>query len=407
MKFGGIWTGVIVTQVAVTLVFVALAGVLGWGLMNNGGDRRTSFPEAEYVALRLNLERDPAAAEAESPEVDAQFRNRLGALYLEFEARLAAEPGVQAVTYASRLPGSNLMSLRLEVEGDTRQPPMPEYVQTASTGVNVFDVFQAPIVAGRGFTEADLLPGRDVAVVDQTFVRLVLFGQDAIGRRVRVPAEDGKAPGPWIEIVGVVRDLTDPKDKLLHEAAIFRPATVEATRPLYVAVHAQGDLSAMMPRLRFIAADVDPSLRLDELMTFDQLREVDLVALEFFARLSTGIGAVALLLAMAGVYALMSFTVSRQTTEIGIRVALGANPRRIVWSTFSRALAQVGLGLAVGIVPALAVVAITGREVTTGRASGAIVTLAVTFMLAVTVAACAMPARRALRIQPTDALKTT
>jgi ABC-type antimicrobial peptide transport system permease subunit len=102
----------------------------------------------------------------------------------------------------------------------------------------------------------------------------------------------------------------------------------------------------------------------------------------------------------------MSFTVSRQKTEIGIRVALGANPRRIIWSTLSRALVQVGLGLAVGIVPALAVVTMTGREVVTGRASGAIVTLAVLFMLAVTMAACAVPARRALRIQPTDALKT-
>ena len=103
-----------------------------------------------------------------------------------------------------------------------------------------------------------------------------------------------------------------------------------------------------MSRIRLVAADVDPALRVTEMMTMDNVGDADRVALDFFARLMAGVSIVAMILATAGVYALMSFTVSRRTAEIGIRVALGANPRRIVTSTFARALTQVTIGLILG-----------------------------------------------------------
>ena len=142
----------------------------------------------------------------------------------------------------------------------------------------------------------------------------------------------------------------------------------------------------------------------------DKVSEADRVALDFFARLLGGISLVALVLATAGVYALMSFTVARRTTEIGIRVALGARPSRIVFSTFSRALAQVGVGLTLGSIAAAALVAAVGPEVSPDAGTEvAIATCIVSTILVagVTVMACAIPARRAVSIQPTDALKTT
>jgi len=119
---------------------------------------------------------------------------------------------------------------------------------------------------------------------------------------------------------------------------------------------------------------------------------------------------VALVLATAGVYALMTFTVSRRTVEIGIRLALGASTARIVQTTFSRALAQVGLGVAVGLVPAVGIVASLGPEVsvnTDGTAVAVISALAAAVTLGVAALACLAPATRALAIQPTDALKST
>lgn len=143
-------------------------------------------------------------------------------------------------------------------------------------------------------------------------------------------------------------------------------------------------------------------------MTIDQLSDADRAVLDFFARLMAGVSIVAIILATAGIYALMSFTVARRTPEIGIRVALGADPRDIVRSTFGSALAKVSGGLIAGSIPAGLLVWSLGPEAspTNGAlvaiVTGAFSTLFVALMAAV---ATAVPARRALRIQPMDALK--
>jgi hypothetical protein len=295
----------------------------------------------------------------------------------------------------------NFLDMRIEADGmPAAAPGTAPYVRRASVGANYLDAFEAPMVAGRRFTESDLAPGRHVAIVDQTFARIVFNGQDAVGRHVREAAGDGQEAGPWIEIVGIVRDLTDDTNKKFDDSMLFKLAAADDVYPLYVAVHARSNPAAIMSRTRILAADVDPSLRLTEMMTMDKLGESDLVALDFFARLMAGISVVAIILATAGVYALMSFTVARRTQEIGIRVALGANPRRIVTSTFARGVMQVALGLLAAIGPEVA--ATNGSEVAVWTCL-----ISVGLVAIVTAIACVFPARRALRIQPIDTLKTT
>jgi putative ABC transport system permease protein len=413
LSFGGVWTGVIVTQVAVTVIFLAIVGMLGWSAyISNGGERSRNFPVTEYIAVRLTLDRAAAETSADAAQAQAEYRHRFRTTYGELARRLAAEPGVAGVTFGTRLPGMNHQEMPIEVDGaafGTSAGGGPR-VRTTHVGVNFVDVFQALMIAGRSFADADLASGRHVAIVDRTFVRQVLGGRDAIGRYVRDAGADGRPAGPWLEIVGVVRDLTDETNKTIGDSMIYQPASPEALSPLYLAVHAKSNLSAVISRLRIIASDVDPTLRLIELETMDNIGETDRVALDFFARLLVGVSAVALLLATAGVYALMAFTVSRRTSEIGIRVALGANPRRIVLTTFSRALAQVGLGLLAGSIPAAALAASVGPEVSSVAGSDvAIVTgiVATAVVAGVAALACVVPARRVLRIQPTDALKAT
>jgi predicted permease len=341
LKFGGVWTGVIITQVGVTMMLLTIVGIMAWGLhFGNAGDRAVNYPAAEYVGVRLTLDRDALDSSADDGLADDRFRTRFRALHREFAERLAAEPGVTAVTYAAHFPGTQLAETRFEFEGRERSDDVP-YLQTSRVAVNFFETLQAPIIAGRSFSDADLSSGQHVAIVDQTFVRLALGGQDPIGRRLREPARNGEAPGPWIEIVGVVRDLTVDLNKSLNDSVVYRPAAAESVHPIRIVVHARNNPAAMLSRVRIVAAEVETSMRLDGLLTLDKVSAIDRVALDFFLRLLAGIGGVALILATAGVYALMSFTVARRTSEIGIRLALGANPRRVVFSTFGRALLQI------------------------------------------------------------------
>ena len=424
LRFGGVWTAVIVTQVGVTMIFLTIVGIMSWGIyFGNAGDRDVNYPRSEYVGLRVTLERELPATEADAEVNEERFRGRLRTLHAQFAERLAAEPGVIAVTYASHFPGTNLEEMRVELE-DGRTSGDAPYVQASRVATNFFDAFQAPIIAGRGFSAADVASANPVAIVDQTFVRQVMGGQDPIGRRFRQPGAPNaptsrvgvepsgsrEAAEAWIEIIGVVRDLTVDIDKNMYDSVVYLPAAAEAINPVRIAVHTKAETTALMSRVRIIATEVDTSLRLDSLTSLDKVGAVDRVALDFFLRLLAGIGGVALILATAGVYALMAFTVARRTSEIGIRLALGANPRRIVLSTFGRALGQITAGLIAGGIPAFALASSLAPEIAVGggpRLAMLVCMGAAAFMALVTGLACTIPARRALQIQPIETLKTT
>ena len=429
LKFGGVWTGVIVLQVGVTVVFLAVVTTLAWGLFfQNVGDRPLTIAGDRYVTMRLNVDRE-APLDPANTEAQEAHRRLLRSLYERFAERVTAEPGVRGIGFGSRLPGMNHLPLPIELDGTGRTL----MVRNVTVSPDLLSTLQARLVAGRAFTNADAAPGRHVAIVDRTFVRAVLGGGTGVGQRVRAAArseEDASlhtprpgaegaekrsyelrpGSGPWIEIVGVVDDLTADHYKQASDAVMYRPAHADTTWPLYTAVHVAGDTAAAMWRLRVIAAEIDPALRLDEVQTLDRVTAADRVAIEFFLRLLAGIGVVALVLATAGVYALMSFTVARRTAEIGIRLALGASARRIVFTTFARALAQVGAGVLVGSVPAALIAVNLGPEMAVSAdtmTAVVICALAAGTTMVITALACVAPARRALKIQPIETLKTT
>ncbi len=408
LKFGGVWTGVIVSQVAVTVVFLAIVGLLGWSAyVTGGGKRDINFQADQYVSARLMLDRDggPTGDAAQ----DVAYRSQFRSTYAELARRFEADPAMAGVTYGERLPGMTNRREAMDIDGSAPPAGQPAFeLRTATVAPGYFDAFTAPIIAGRNFSEADLAPGRNVAIVDRTFVRRTLNGGEAVGRQVRRAASEQRPAGPWIEIVGVVADLTDDTNKLADESWLYLPAAPETTAPFYIAIRARTTTAAAIAQLHAIAVEVDPTLRVIEVMTIDQLSDADRATLDFFARLMAGVSIVAIVLATAGIYALMSFTVARRTPEIGIRVALGADPRAIVRSTLGSALAKVSGGLIVGSIPAGLLVWSLGPEAspTNGTVvaimTGAFSTLFVALMAAV---ATAVPARRALRIQPMDALR--
>ena len=407
LTFGGVWTGVIVGQVALTVMFLMSVVSLAW----NAHAARTpqsqfGFPRHEYLSVRLDMDRSTGVA---TDGDAAAFRSRFKSRVDELTRRVRAEPGVVNATYASALPGMKHGEFFVEFDGV--QPTAdadPLWVRTAGVGHDFFTTFNAAIIAGRGFTARDVDVERPVVVVDQTFVQHVLGGRDPVGMYIRQPQNaERPAPGPWHEIVGVVTDLAVAPNKTSEDAVLYRPVTPSAATT-HVVVHVTGDPGAFGSRLRTLAAAADPTLRLYEMKTMDAADEAEGAFHEFMFWLLGIIAAVALLLSVAGVYSLMAFTLARRTTEIGIRTALGATPGRIVAAVFSRAFIQVGLGLAAGSVPGMAVVAMGAPEVARGGGASLAVTAALSiavFIVAVTAIACAGPTRRALRIEPTEALR--
>jgi ABC-type antimicrobial peptide transport system permease subunit len=183
-------------------------------------------------------------------------------------------------------------------------------------------------------------------------------------------------------------------------------------RPVTLVIHSQpgyrGDgLGQLAAALRKTAADGPADMRVSLARTMDAGGGGDVVGYLFTSL--TIVGAVALLLSTAGIYALISFTLARRTREIGIRTALGASPRRMITGILWKALLQIGLGVAAGIVPGVLMVAFVSTESgRNGIADGIIIGAAVAaFVLIVAAVSCTVPLRRALRVDPTEALRVT
>jgi putative ABC transport system permease protein len=380
-RFGGVWTAVIATQVAVTLLFPAMAFFFhGWVV--EGQTRDLGVPAGQYLTARLETE---AGGERSSAAVREELRRQL-----------SIEPGIGAVTFADTLPGATHSGGRFEVEGDDQPAAYGYNVRVANVDPWFFDAMGAA-VAGRGFQ-----PARDsIAVVNTSFVERVMRGRPAVGRRVRRLARDGTSSnGPWLEIVGVVRNLGMVGD---DGAGLYQPMPASASA-VHVAVRTAGAPQALANRLRVVAARVDPTLRLYDVKPLDQAREVA-VESQYLSRLLTVLSALTLLLSLIAIYSVMAFTVTQQTREIGTRVALGADARRIVSSVIRRPLRQIGVGIAAGA--ALVVFIFVGMFQTAPTMLEAVMIAAYAgAMLLVCLSACAVPTRRALRLQPSAALRT-
>jgi ABC-type antimicrobial peptide transport system permease subunit len=238
-------------------------------------------------------------------------------------------------------------------------------------------------------------------VVNEAFMRVV--GRNPVGARIRALRGSERERGPWHEIVGVVTDLGSLFPADWGEAAyIYRAASAAEVDPVVVAVRVAGDAAPLAPRIAALAWQVDAGLHLRNIVTLD-----DIVAQGHMRMVGTsvvfgGVLLVALVFCAAGLYALMAVAVSRRTREIGIRITLGADPRRVLRTVFARAGRQLGGGIIVGN-SLILFFAWRADSLTADLLVASVITSVI--MAAVGALACAAPARRALRVQPTEALR--
>ena len=422
LRFGGVWTVVIVAQVAVTVVFPAVVWFenVQLGRMQ---DFNPGFPTEQFLAVEVEWD-SPADS---TSLVDAAIERdaRVAATLEDLRNRVSAQPGVGGVTFANALTGGELPERRIELgydsaEAASRNPEAPapiRYATVVETDTSYLGVVDGPILAGRGFNAADAEPGAQVAIVDQAFVNNVLQGRNPIGQQVRFTRPTNPAgPSEWYTVVGLVGklDVGVPYRKGPF-AGFYLPATPDrlgAGLQMMIRVRG-GDPMTVAPQVRQIAAAVDPSLRLVQMQRLNEVNDGMLWVIRLWMTVTAVMSSVALLLSLAGLYSVMAFTVSRRTREIGVRVALGGSRRRIVTAIFRRPLIQMGLGVLAGISFIAMVTALypysdgPGAGEADGLSAAAIAMQVgyAALMFGVCMLACVVPTRRALNIEPTVALR--
>jgi predicted permease len=328
--------------------------------------------------------------------------------------RIAAIPGVASVAFTTRLPmdPSDRWSAAITAEGvadDGRTPPNRQ-VKVISPGM--FQTLGTPLVAGRDFTWIDLDDLRDVAIVSENLAREI-WGTPAgaLGKRIR---EYYNAKGPWREIVGVAGDVYDDGAHQRPPATIYWPAQLHAGQPAgyeprrvsVVIRTARAGTESLLKEVHAAVWSVHASVPLAQVRTLNDVYEESMAQTSFTLVMLAIAGTMALLLGIFGLYGVLSYAVSQRRREIGIRLALGAQPREIRRLFLRRGLVLTAVGVAIGLAGAAGFSRIIQSLVFGISPVDPITFTAVPIVLAVAaVLASFLPARRAVAVDPIETLR--
>ncbi len=391
----------VVTQVALAVVVLVGAGLLVRTLQN-----LRSVDMGFDAHNILIFEIDPTLAGYKVGQVES--------LYSDLQGRLAETPGVKSASY-SMMP---LLSGGLMITA-FHWPGTPED-QTAESdaldvGPNFFQTLHIPFLAGREFNAADFglaaanggekpTSAPTPVIVNQTFVQKYVGKENPIGKAFGAAAGDPFSPvTPGYEIVGVVRDAKYNDLRREIHAMMYKPQSMGAAT---FELRTAADPQALLPAIREVVGQVNADLPLFNVTTQSQQIDRLLFQERLVARLAGFFAVLALVLACIGLYGLLSYEVSRRTREIGIRIALGAQPERVLKLVLRQGIALALLGAVVGIGVALGVTRYLGSMLFNVRASDPLTMGAVAVLMAtVALAACYIPARRATRVDPMVALR--
>ena len=322
--------------------------------------------------------------------------------------RVNAMPGVQQAAFTSDLPARGAQTQTVSIQGVAYPTPSshPRAKRVVITP-GFFEMFGMKPERGRLFTRADSVDAQQVAVVNERFAQLYFHGADPIGQAVRL-GDDPKEP--WRSIVGVVPDMhlggaiqnnADP-----HDEGVYIPLAQNTINFMSLMVRVAQDPMAYAMPIQETVNKVDASLPLYWTRSLRDQYALDTWFFRAFGTLFLAFGAAALVLAAIGLYGVMSFSASNRTREIGVRMALGADTRSVMMLIMGQGGRQIGMGVAIGLL----IAAFLGRALTAFlfgvRPIDPAVMAAVVLTLTVTgLVACLVPARRATRVHPMDALR--
>jgi putative ABC transport system permease protein len=360
----------------------------------------------EIPALPKNQILTAQLGRIQSPEI----RDRIVAAAREL-------PGVLAAGAGQQLPRLYPPPRPTAVEPIGDEPTMtPQPAPGHAVGDGFMEAIGAHATSGRLFNESDFITGAaPVAIVNEPFVSKFLGGRNPIGRRIRVdnqgagglidddPRERSNDPQPWREIVGVVPDLGLSVADPALAAGFYLPVRDELL--WYLVIRTTNDPLTLAPALRAAVANVDVDLQLEQVRTLEAADQEERVFLSGIATALTAMGGMALMLSVVGIYALLSFMVTRRTREIGIRVALGAQRWQVLRSITGAATAYLLIGGVIGTALGVFFVELRSMILISIPTPGVWMPSTIFLILAIAgLTACWLPGRRALGIRPSEAL---
>ena len=384
----------VVAQLALSIVLVVTAGLFAVSLRNLL-QKSPGFQPKDLLTFSVN------------PELSGYTGPRESAFLLELERRLKALPGAVAVGAARGgvFSGSDRGG-NVTVEGYHARPDEDMECAIDAVSAGFLSTLKIPLLEGRDFTEADGSGAPKVAIVNQQFARFFFPGGNPVGHHLAFGAGDVKLD---IEIVGVVRD--NFHDDLREKVARFiyipylqdRKAGVSSLR--YYA-RAVGNPVALTGNIRQTVREMDSNVPLSEVKTVESRIQQSIYGDRMVAWLGMAFGALAAALAALGLYGLVSYTVARRTSEIGLRMALGASRPAVLWLIFRKSLTLIAAGAVLGLAMAIAATRVVSSMLYGLQATSPLVCAGATLLLAAVAAmATYFPARRATKVDPIVALR--
>ncbi len=335
----------------------------------------------------------------------ARYRDpsQLIATFRDIERRFAAIPGVQAVGATSHLPLAGTDSRRgVTIEGRIPPPDTPTRAHMRGVLPGYFRAIGITLLEGRAFTDADDERAVNVVIVNETMARRYWPGQSPIGRRVRLNGDDKG----WRQVVGIIRDVRHWGIDRPVNPELYMPETQYTFTALTFVVRSPEDLNALVPAIREQVRAVDPNLPVSLIRRMDDVAAGSLAARRVVLVLMAVFAVLALVLAAAGIYGVMSHLVTLRAAEIGVRISLGADARRIMALVVREGVTQAGMGLAIGVTAGVILMYSLSAWLYSVSAFDPLTLVAVSGMLLLTaIVACTAPARRAMRVDPVVALR--
>jgi predicted permease len=389
-------SAMVVFEVALTIVLL-----VGAGLMVR------SFMKLYSMDLGVDISRllvsQTVLAEQKYPTPDER-----SLLLDRLLSRLASVPGIAAGALTTNPPLMGGSQPRMEVDGrpaqDRKRAPR---VTSVSVSENYFEAIQVPVRRGRAFTRRDGTAGNESAIVNERFAAQYFANEDPVGRRIRLFPDDEALPAQVLTIVGVVPTVRQANlQDVEPDAVVYKPLRHEPPRGLAIVVRTPGDPGAASNTLRQAVRDVDPDQPLFNVRTMEESLAQARWPWRVFGSMFAIFAVIALVLSAVGIYAVTAYSVTQRTQEIGVRMAMGAQHGQVSWLILRGGLVHLAAGVLIGL---------AGSYFASKLLQGIIVQLSpgdpVTFgaitllLLAVTLAACLLPARRAMKLDPVLALR--